>query len=193
MVCTNDGALGDLLLQLRSHGWPKNLSAESEAALASKHGILPFNRTFAFYHPGFNVRSTDLNARIGLMQMRRIPQVVERRVENHEVYQSRFGACDGFRGQANPRATICSISFGALASSAEHRDRVARALAEADIETRPVGGGSMGRQPFWTERHGVHAFAVADTVHERSFMLPNHPKLSVEDVNHICDVVLGVA
>ena len=37
------------------------------------------------------------------------------------------------------------------------------------------------------------AFAVADQVHERSFMLPNHPGLSLADVAHISDVVLDVA
>ena len=192
MVCTNDEALRDLLVQLRSHGWSKNLSGEKEAALAHRHGVLQFNRPFAFYHPGFNVRSTDLNARIGLAQMRKIEHVVARRIENHAIYQARFAAADHFESQANPRATICSISFAALAASAEHRERVGAALHEHAIETRPVGGGNMGRQPFWVERHGVHAFAVADRVHERSFMLPNHPGLTKDDVNHICDVVLAV-
>jgi len=192
MVCTNDEGWCDLLLQLRSHGWPKNLSAEKEAALAREHGVLQFNRRFAFYHPGFNVRSTDLNARIGLMQMRKIEHVVRRRIENHGLYQARFSAAEHFQCQSNPRASICSISFAALASSLEHRDRVAAALAEHAIETRSVGGGNMGRQPFWTERHGVHAFAVADRIHERGFMLPNHPGLSTDDIAHICNVVLAV-
>jgi dTDP-4-amino-4,6-dideoxygalactose transaminase len=50
----------------------------------------------------------------------------------------------------------------------------------------------MSRQPFWVERYGAQPFPVADAIHERSFMLPNHPRLSVEDVHRISDVVLGV-
>ena len=192
MVCTDDEDLHDVLLQIRSHGWPKNLSPEKEALLARKHGVLDFNRPFTFYYPGFNVRSTDLNARIGLSQMAKIDRVIRRRVENHARYQIRFAGADGFTCQENARATICSISFVALAASLEHRDLVAAALRRHEIETRPLGGGSMGRQPFWTERYGVQTFPVADAIHERSFMLPNHPGLTLEDVDDICDVVLAV-
>jgi CDP-4-dehydro-6-deoxyglucose reductase, E1 len=193
MVCTNDEDLHDLLLMLRSHGWPKNLSPEKEARRARQHGVLEFNRPFTFYLPGFNVRSTDLNAKLGLGQMTKIAHVIRRRVENHAIYQSRFHRAQGFTCQANPRATICSISFAALATSLEHRDRVADALEANGIETRPLGGGSMARQPFWVERYGAQDFPVADGIHERSFMLPNHPALDPADVHHICDVVLGVA
>jgi CDP-4-dehydro-6-deoxyglucose reductase, E1 len=193
MVCTNDEDLHDLLLMLRSHGWPKDLSPGKEARRARQHGILEFNRRFAFYVPGFNVRSTDLNARLGLGQMKKMAYVLGRRVENHAIYESRFRRADRFTCQANPRATICSISFAALASSLDHRDRVAAALEASGIETRPLGGGSMARQPFWVERYGAQDLPVADGIHERSFMMPNHPALQPDDVHHICDVVLAVA
>jgi CDP-6-deoxy-D-xylo-4-hexulose-3-dehydrase len=193
MVCTDDEDLHDILLQIRSHGWAKNLAPEKEAMKARKHGILEFNRRFAFYYPGFNVRSTDLNAKIGLAQMRKIEHVVRRRVENHAVYQFRFLGSKQFQCQTNSRATICSISFAALAASLEHRDRVAAVLGEDGVETRPLGGGSMSRQPFWAERYGAQDFVVADRVHGCSFMLPNHPGLSPDDINRVCDIVLAVA
>lgn len=192
MVCTDDEELQDLLLQIRSHGWPKNLSPDKEAINARKYGILDFNRRFTFYHPGFNVRSTDLNARIGLSQLERAADVIEARVRNHALYRARFERADGFRCQRNDRASICSISFAALAASLEHRDRIGAALVGAGVETRPLGGGSMGRQPFWTDRYGVQEFPVADTVHERSFMVPNNPRLRPEDIELICDTVLAV-
>jgi dTDP-4-amino-4,6-dideoxygalactose transaminase len=51
----------------------------------------------------------------------------------------------------------------------------------------------MSRQPFWAERYGAQTFTVADRIHERSFMMPNHPRLSLTDVDHICDVVAAVS
>jgi len=80
----------------------------------------------------------------------------------------------------------------ALAASLEHRDRIGRALEAHGIETRPLGGGNMSRQPFWVERYGAQPFPVADEIHERSFMLPNHPGLTVDDIDRIADVVLAV-
>src|SRR5207237_9897226 len=60
MVCTPHADLRDILLPIRSHGWAKDLPPETEAEWAREEGPIEFNRPFTFYHPGFNVRSTDL-------------------------------------------------------------------------------------------------------------------------------------
>lgn len=193
MVCTSDPRLQDLLLQLRSHGWAKDLSREAEGRLFAEHQPLSFNRPFTFYLPGYNVRSTDLNARIGLEQLKKADRVVARRAENHRVYQSRIVGAPGMGCQVNDRAEISSISFAALAASSEHRDRIGAALAGAGIETRPLGGGNMSRQPFWRKRYEVIDLPMADRIHSTSFQLPNHPGLSRDDVNFICDTVLSVS
>lgn len=191
MVCTPHEDLHDILLQIRSHGWPKDLPGEKEAQRARERGVIEFNRPFTFYYPGFNVRSTDLNARIGLSQMEKIDWVVSRRIENHARYQARLRG-SGVHCQENPRATICSISFAALAASVEHRARISLALEEAGVETRPVGGGNMSRQPFWSDRYGAIHCVVGDRIHATSFQLPNHPSLSLADVDTIADTVLTV-
>jgi CDP-6-deoxy-D-xylo-4-hexulose-3-dehydrase len=191
MVCTDDEILHDILLHIRSHGWSKDLAPEKEAKLARARRILEFNRPFTFYYPGFNVRSTDLNAQIGLSQLRRANDVVTRRVENHRIYQERFRS-RGLHCQTNDRAVICSISFSALAHSVEHRDKIATALRANRIETRPLGGGNMSRQPFWTDRYGAIVLPVADRIHTTAFQLPNHPRLSAEDIYFICDTVFSV-
>jgi dTDP-4-amino-4,6-dideoxygalactose transaminase len=50
----------------------------------------------------------------------------------------------------------------------------------------------MSRQPFWADRYGTHEFPVADRIHLTGFQLPNHPLLTPDDINHICDTVLSV-
>lgn len=192
MVCTSDEGLYRILLQIRSHGWAKDLPPEEEAKKARDYDIIEFNRPFTFYYPGFNVRSTDLNARIGLSQMSKIDHVIKLRIENHKIYQSRFLNAPGFHCQRNNRATICSIAFVALAQSLEHRDRIARVLRAKKIETRPLGGGNMSRQPYWSDRYGTAVFSVADRIHTSSFQLPNHPSLTPEEIHYICDTVLAV-
>jgi CDP-6-deoxy-D-xylo-4-hexulose-3-dehydrase len=192
MVCTNDDRLHDLLVMSRAHGWPKDLSSDREAKQARDRAVIEFNRPFTFYYPGFNLRSTDLNARIGLSQLERLDEVVRRRVENHRTYQSRFLNAPGFHCQRCDRGVISSISFAAVAKSQEHRERVGRALRANHIETRPLGGGNMSRQPYWTDRYGVTEFPVADKIHVAAFQLPNHPGLVSQDINYICDTVLSV-
>ena len=191
MISTDDEQLHDILLHIRSHGWAKDIEPEKEQRLAAAHDVLDFNRVFTFYYPGFNCRSTDLNAKLGLGQMRKIDRVVARRVENQVRYEERFRG-SRFHVPHNPDGVTSSISFCALATSPAHRTAIGAALNANGIETRPLGGGSMGRQPFWSERFGRREFPVGDAIHERSFMLPNHPDLSLEDVDHIADVVLAV-
>ena len=192
MVSTNDEELADILTSIRAHGWARDLPANKEAALARRYRPDSFNRRFTFYYPGFNVRSTDLNAWLGLSQMKKIEWVIRRRAANHRIYQHRFGKA-GWRCQRNDDADIVSISFVALADSLRHRQRIAAVLAREHIETRPLGGGNMGRQPFWVDRYGLAILPAADEIHARAFQLPNHPGLAPEDITAICDIVLAVA
>ena len=191
MISTSNESLNDILLQIRSHGWGKSLTPEKQDQQAKEHGVTDFNRPFSFYYPGFNVRSTDLNARIGLSQLDKIDNVLSRRIENHKIYQARFSESP-LHFQKNDRAIISSIAFAALASSVEHRKSIAEALREAGVETRPLGGGNMSAQPFWSKIYGNTSLTMADRIHETAFQLPNHPILSPDDINSICDVVLSV-
>ncbi len=198
MICTDDPEMYELLLMLRSHGWAKDLAPAREAELAAEHSVHDFNRRFTFYIPGFNVRSTDLQAQIGLRQLDKVDTVVARRVENHEIYQERFlsAARDDastFSCQVSEGSVISSISFAALAASREHRDRIGQVLADHRIETRPVGGGNMSRQPFWSKRYGSIPLAMADRIHDRGFHLPNNPDISTDDIAKIADIALSVS
>jgi dTDP-4-amino-4,6-dideoxygalactose transaminase len=138
------------------------------------------------------VRATDLQAQIGLSQMKKLAPMFARRIENHAFYQRRIAESRYLVCQQNPEATICSISFMALAATVEHREKLGVALRENGIETRPVGGGNMSRQPFWSSRYGDQVFPVADALHDCAFQLPNHPGLSLCDIEEICKVVLAV-
>lgn len=191
MVCTNDDRLNALMLQLRSHGWAKDLSDEEEASQAEEYGIEGFNRPFTFYYPGFNLRSTDLNAHIGLSQMKKIDRVIARRVENHAIYQEILGTDTSLTLQHNDRAAICSIACVALAESSAHRSQITKQLTENGVETRPLGGGNMSRQPFWRREFAEYDCPVADRISETAFQFPTHPAHSPEDIRAICDIVLS--
>ncbi len=191
MICTNDSRLKAIMLQLRSHGWGKDLSREEEAWQAREYRIDGFNRPFTFYYPGFNLRSTDLNARIGLSQMKKLDEVIARRIENHKIYQENLRPECGFLLQQNDRAEISSIACVALAQSSAHRARVTEELARHGVETRPLGGGNMSRQPFWRRDLPEQDFPVADRIAATAFQLPTHPAHSPADIRTICDIAVS--
>lgn len=197
VVCTDDIDLANILRMLRAHGWAADLDKESRAKLAAAAKVDPFREKFTFHVPGFNVRGSDLQAHIGLSQLKRADAVAEARRKNHDLYEWHFldnKPGSGFTVQKSPYETIASIGFGVLASSQAHRTKVAAALAAKGIQTRPIGGGNMARQPFWIAAFGEakRARPIADRIHDCGFQLPNHPGLTPDDIGFISETVLGV-
>lgn len=189
MVSTDDPGLRDLLLMLRSHGWSKDLDRAAHARLVKKHKIDDFHSPFVFYIPGYNLRSTDLNAQLGINQVRKLDRMTRARQKNHELYRKLLGG--RFRAQVPPAgAKSASISFGLLADDREQRRRVVDALVKNGVETRIFSAGNLGLHPFWYERYGRFSAPMADRIHHTGFFLPNNPSLGPKEIRFISDVVL---
>jgi CDP-6-deoxy-D-xylo-4-hexulose-3-dehydrase len=192
MVSTNDKELNDLLLMLRSHGWSKDLDRATHQALVTQHSIDDFHSPFVFYEPGFNLRSTDLNAYLGIGQLEKLDWMTEQRRANHARYLDRL-ATNFYVQRPLSGSQVASISVGLLADSPQQRRRVVQALAGRGIETRIFSAGNLGLHPFWVNRYGAASFPVADRIHHCGFFLPNHAALTIEDIDLISRVVLEAA
>ncbi|MDH4078515.1 MAG: DegT/DnrJ/EryC1/StrS family aminotransferase [Nitrospira sp.] len=192
MVSTDDKALADLLLMLRSHGWSKDLDQTTHRSLVEQHSIDDFHSPFVFYEPGFNLRSTDINAFLGIGQLEKLDWMTEQRRRNHARYLECLGS--HFYVQRPPAGSqVASISVGLIAESQEQRRRIVNNLSEHGIETRIFSAGNLGLHPFWASRYGSTSFPVADRIHHCGFFLPNHAGLNDDDITTIARVVMEVA
>lgn len=187
MVNTNDEEFYHLLLMLRSHGWIKDLPEEKRNALRKKYNMDGWHEPFTFIIPGFNMRSTDLQAFLGLRMMEKADKVTKRRAENHAQYAELLPSFE--RQQWDDKAVPCSISYGALASDSAQRKKIVEALDNAHVETRLFSAGNLGLHPFWTSKFGEFHDEVSDRIHSCGFFLPNNESLTLEDVKYICDIV----
>ena len=190
MINTDDEDIYHMLLMLRSHGWGKDLPKESYKQKMIENNIDIFHEPFTFLVPGFNLRSTDLQSYLGLMQVEKADWISEMRTENHIEYAKQLDGHFEFQdwGDDNP----CSISFGALAESKKHRKEVVNRLVENGIETRIFSAGNLGLHPFWVNRFGEFHGKVADKIHSRGFFLPNYPELEIDDIDFISGVCNGI-
>lgn len=187
MVNTNSKELYNLLLMLRSHGWGKDLNSKDESSLMAKYKVDEFHKPFTFFVPGFNLRSTDLNAFLGLEQMKKADKTMTIRKRNHLIYTSNLKTVDFQKW--DEKAVPCSISLGTLAKNIAHRKRIVETLVKNQIETRLFAAGNLGLHPFWFERYGKFHDKVADKVHDCGFFLPNNESLTEKDILYICEVV----
>jgi CDP-4-dehydro-6-deoxyglucose reductase, E1 len=190
MICTDDEELYHLLVMYRAHGWTQDLPEEFEAEIAENTGRTDINRRFTFMVPGFNVRPTDIQAFLGLRQMNKIDRMCEARIANHRMYVAEIKN----RGlplqvQVCPYSEICSISLGLAAESSDQRDGILLALNEAEIDNRPVVGGSIAKQPFWTQRFGELYYPVSDDLHDRLLAVPNHSALTADQILYVVDAL----
>ncbi len=171
---------------MRSHGWSRDLDSETAAELAEEHDTDSFRNLYTFYFPGFNFRSTDLQAFIGLHQMKRIGEISAIRERNFDSYRR---GLPGFWSQTSSTRRMSSFAFG---TAVKNRAELAAALAAAEIESRPLICGNLGRHPFWLRNHSPQSLPVADWVHNFGLYLPNHTSLSAEQIDKVCAVVKEV-
>jgi CDP-6-deoxy-D-xylo-4-hexulose-3-dehydrase len=85
-INTNDEDFYHLLLMMRSHGWDRDLPKEKQEELRKKYKVSEFDSLYNFYVPGFNLRSTDLQAFIGLRSVDKLDKYSKIRNSNFKLY-----------------------------------------------------------------------------------------------------------
>jgi len=185
LVCTNNDELYEILKSIRSHGWDRDASPVIKNIWQEKWNTSEFDALYTFYHSGFNLRSTDLQAFIGLGQIDKLNDICQRRNENFQLYQDEL---------ENFRPNIWTWSEDFISNFAypvihENRNAIVKALQDANIEVRPMICGSMGTQPFYVKNYGETILKNASIVDQHGFYVPNHPGLTKKDILKITKII----
>lgn len=156
---------------------------------------LAFRRDRRFVHDelGFNFRLTNVQAALGVGQVRRIEQIVGRKREIGRAYAARLGALQNVSLPVE-REWARSIywMFGLVVSEETGMDaaEVAQRLAERGVETRPFFVG-LHEQPVLTAR-GLFAgetYPVTHRLARQGLYLPSGLGLTDEEIARVCDAV----
>jgi CDP-6-deoxy-D-xylo-4-hexulose-3-dehydrase len=187
-VTTNDTKLYNLMLSIRSHGWSRDVDSNYKEEWKLEFNIDEVREYYTFYFPGFNLRSTDLNAFVGINQLKRLDEITSVREQNYNFYKKYLG--DKYWSQESKYQQLSSFAFGTIV---ENRVEVFNHLKKNEIEVRPLICGSMGKQPFWIKRFGYTPLKVADIVHDFGLYLPNHFYINEEKIKFITEKFMEVA
>ena len=87
IVSTNDEELYEILKAIRSHGWDRDAATKFSSQLREQWNTSDFDSLYTFYFSGFNLRSTDLQAYIGLEQIDKLEDICRSRNQNFKIYQ----------------------------------------------------------------------------------------------------------
>lgn len=189
MISTNDEEVYNILLQLRSHGWDRDLSKQKQNELREEWQVTDFSALYTFYIPGFNLRSTDLQAQIGLQQLNKVDGMIQNRYNNFLYYKSKLEGRIWFPLTSEGEFTS-NFAIPVITKNSNDKDRLVDELQKNEIACRPLISGSMGTQPFYKKLYGEKKLPNCTIVDERGIYVPNHDKMTKGDIDRVCDILL---
>lgn len=171
MVVTNDVRINLIARSLRAHGLQDG-RVRPDAKIEDQYN---------FVLPGFNLRTTDVQAAIGRVQLQRAGVLERARLGNWSVFRDLFPNGDA-RSQSLIRQdeieSAGAVPYGfVLIMPPAARSKLSQQLRKAGIEHRPVTGGCFTRHPYSTRvPHSVCGdLSVANLVHDGGLFVGNHP------------------
>lgn len=188
MISTNDDDLYNILKSMRSHGWDRDLDKATQQKLRRENEIDDFRALYSFYYPGFNCRSTDLQAVIGQEQLKKLDNIVKQRNKNFLIYEEKIEN-NYWRINILDNMMVSNMAYPIITPKIKS---LVKKLKDNDIESRPLVCGSIGEQPFWKKIYGHTQLTFASIVHKYGLYVPNNHELTTEEINFICDIINSV-
>jgi CDP-6-deoxy-D-xylo-4-hexulose-3-dehydrase len=195
MICTNDEYFYQVCRALRSHGMMREMTDDNiKQQIINDNPDL--NKDFIFIAPAHNFRSTELNAVIGLSQVKKLDSNNVNRIDNFKYFiehldSNKYITDIEMEGQCN-YAFIIILKEGSF----ELRDKVETTLEEKGIEFRRglSGGGNQLRQPYFKKYYNINYddFKNMDHVHHFSWYVGNYPTLEREKIDTLLNTLNNI-
>jgi CDP-6-deoxy-D-xylo-4-hexulose-3-dehydrase len=165
-------------------------------------GELPdgFDHKYVYSHLGYNLKSTDLQASIGLEQLKKLPSFIERRRNNWQFMLDTFieAGLDECFILPCPSQKSDPAWFGFILTikgdAPFTRNELVQYLEEKKIGTRNLFGGNLTKQPAFV---GIGRIAdemsqlpKADIVMTSTFWIGCHPAITGDMIDYIADTLL---
>jgi perosamine synthetase len=197
MIVTDDTALADIVRSLRNQGRDSFPSVDSGTNSTGEGARL--GAWLQHQRVGYNFRMSEVSAAIGVGQIRRFDEIIERRQHVATRYIERLAGNEHVvlptvLPGSEPTWFVFVIRLAA-GYSGEERDRIITGLRNHEIGAAPYFP-CIHLQPPYRERFGFQPgqFPVAESVSSRTIALPFFGGLSEREVDLVCqtlDVMLS--
>jgi CDP-6-deoxy-D-xylo-4-hexulose-3-dehydrase len=194
MICTDNEEFYQICRALRSHGMSREMTND-----VMKKNIIEenpnLNPDFIFIHPSHNFRSTEINAVIGLSQIKKLDDNNINRIKNFDYFiknldDKKYITDIEIDGQCN-YAFIVVLKE----NSFELRDRLESFLKLNGIEFRRglSGGGNQMRQPYMKKYNfNFNDYPNIEHVHNFGWYIGNYPTLEKEKIDFLLKILNNI-
>lgn len=175
LIVTNDEELYQILLSLRAHGWTRNLPKQN--LVCSDKSDDPFEESFRFVLPGYNVRPLEIEGALGIEQVKRLPALIAARRENGKLLQAVLSSHpDIIIQQEIGESSWFGFSLVIRPGSKLVRKDLVIKLNELGFECRPIVAGNFAKNEvvkyFDSVIHGT--LKNADHIDQNGLFVGNH-------------------
>jgi perosamine synthetase len=183
MLLTDNLTIAERTRTLRAHGM-----SVSDFARHHAEGVV-----FEQYHElGYNYRMTDVQAAIGVEQMRRLDAIIERRREVASRYAEALGGLEGlqlpFSSRATPH-TYQSYMIELVPATGIDREALMRQLLSAGVATRR-GVMAIHLEPYYRERYPTLALPMTESAARHTLLLPTYPSMTSAEQEYVIEHLL---
>ncbi len=191
MMVTPHEELAEISRSLRAHGWTRHLKRRKQV----EDAFPELDPRYLFVNTGFNLRPTEINAAIGLHQIKKLDRFNATRVKIAQRWISDFSDLTAREllapMQVTPGTDCTWFGFPVLLRNKAERLKFQAHLEGHGIETRPIISGNLARQPVF--KHVKHRIAGnlqgADRVMDNGIYWASHPVMTDQEVSYVTQVV----
>ena len=187
MLTTDNAEWAGRARRLREHAMSVSASDRQGSLLAPPE---------VYAEIGYNYRMTDLQAAVGIVQLGRLAEIVQRRRDLAERYAGVIAGVPGLRAVADPAwgtGNFQSFWIDVQPDFALDREGVLAALADVEISARR-GIMAAHRQPAYRDQlHQNAPLPVTEYLTDHTLILPLYHDLTRADQNRVIDTLLVAA
>jgi CDP-4-dehydro-6-deoxyglucose reductase, E1 len=189
VVCTENEDLNDLIILKRSHGLARELDQSKHKKYREAYPDVDFN--FLFLTHGYNFRNTEFNAVLGIEQLKHLDRYIEIRNKNHKNYIKILETISE-KIHIIDHEGISSFCLPFIFKDKHDKDIFQSALQQYKIESRPVIGANLLRQPCFAQYAPFSAFTNAELVHSNGLYIGNNQFVNDERLCFLGKIVKEV-
>ncbi|MCP1289064.1 DegT/DnrJ/EryC1/StrS family aminotransferase [Chromobacterium sp. S0633] len=189
-IMTNDEELYHILLCLRAHGWTRNLPKFNH--VCGEKSSNPFEESFRFVLPGYNLRPLEMSGAIGQEQVKKLPALISERRKNANYFQKAFSNHPWISIQKEiGDSSWFGFSLVLKENAPISREAIVNKLSVANIDVRPIVAGNFAKNEvlnwFNYEIHG--SLENADYIDKNGFFVGNHHFSLHEKIDYLKSVI----
>ncbi len=200
-VATNDSLLRRIILSFRD--WGRDCWCEPghdntcQVRFKQKFGDLPFgyDHKYVYSHVGYNLKVTDMQAAVGVAQLKKLPDFIKKRKNNFNVLYSVLKKYENFLllPQKENKSDPSWFGFPILVkeSAPFTRNDIVNYLEQNKIATRMLFGGNLTKQPAYqnTKYRIFGDLKNTDLVMNNLFWIGVYPGMTEEKLYYVVKVI----